>query len=251
MKKQKTAEISALVEAFGEKYFNQELASRALRLCEDLSNFAKPDISKGKKEIWAAAIVYVIARVNFLFDKESSSHLSADCICEFFGTKKSTTGNKATVIERTVDIFIGDERYCMSEIQNAFSCVELSNGLIIPESMLIDLNMNAAEEKERELVVSLANEEESREIEMYLAQKKIEQEKAALAQKARLEEKKKKKAEELKAKIDKRQLKLWSICYHRPAANQNAYAAQFHQKDVKYHLLSVLRAPGSNMLPIL
>ena len=70
--------------------------------------------------------MYVIARVNFL---------TSDIICDFFGTKKTTTGNKATSIETTFNIGIGDEHYCTREIIESFSFVEMPGGFIVPETM--------------------------------------------------------------------------------------------------------------------
>ena len=64
-------EIMAMVESFCDPHLNDELTGCALRLCDKLSRKRKLDITRGRKEIWAAAIVYVIARLNFLFDKET------------------------------------------------------------------------------------------------------------------------------------------------------------------------------------
>ncbi len=97
MKKQERAkEIAGLVESFGRENLNKELTDCSLRLCGKLSRSRKLDISRGKIEIWAAAIVYLIARISFLFDKKNVNFITSDIICDFFGTKKTTTGNKAT-----------------------------------------------------------------------------------------------------------------------------------------------------------
>jgi hypothetical protein len=42
----------------------------------------------GKIEIWAASIIYTIARLNFLFDKANGVYITPDIICDFFNTKK-------------------------------------------------------------------------------------------------------------------------------------------------------------------
>jgi hypothetical protein len=77
MKKEKAKEISELVESFCKQYLDEELAACSSRLCDKLSRSRKLDISRGKKEIWAASIVYVIARVNFLFDKANNHFLTS------------------------------------------------------------------------------------------------------------------------------------------------------------------------------
>ncbi len=129
-----------------------------------LSRTRKLDITRGKKEIWAASIVYVIARFNFLFDKACNNFLTSDVICDFFNTKKTTTGNKATSIEKTLNIGIGDENYCTREIKETFSFVELPGGFIVPK--------NLANEMLRDVAMEIASEEESQEIEEFIAEKK-------------------------------------------------------------------------------
>lgn len=208
MKKIKLKEIVELVESFSTKYFNEELAECALRLCNKLGRSRKLNITRGKREIWAASIVYVIARSNFLFDKANDSFLTSDIICDFFNTKKTTTGNKATAIEKACNIGIGDKDCCTQEIREAFSLVELPSGFVIPEKMLNDFS--------REIVIEIGDEEESQEIEEFMARKKQEQEDKERARKERraeinreIAEKKQKKKEEERAKINERQLKLW------------------------------------------
>jgi len=91
-------EIKALVDAFGRERLNEELTGYALHLCDRLGRQRTLCIDRGRKEIWAAAIVYTIARLNFLFDRENPNYLRVETLCEFFGTKKSTVANKATRI---------------------------------------------------------------------------------------------------------------------------------------------------------
>jgi len=75
-KKQRLEEIKGVVLYFCEEHLNEELAGYALKLCEKLAGKRKISITRGQKEIWAAAIVYVIARLNFLFDMENDKQLS-------------------------------------------------------------------------------------------------------------------------------------------------------------------------------
>jgi len=129
-------EIEALVVSFCVEHLNEELQGYALRLCNTLGRKRKISIIRGKREIWAASIIYVIARLNFLFDPENALFLSTDTICDFFGTKKSTIGNKATQIENACNLGMGAHGYCNPEISDALTLVELPNGLVIPKSMM-------------------------------------------------------------------------------------------------------------------
>ncbi|MCK4466960.1 MAG: hypothetical protein KAU60_01260 [Desulfobacterales bacterium] len=118
-------EIKELAVSFCVEHLNEELKSYVLRLCDTLNRKRKISITSGKKEIWAASIIYVIARLNFLFDSENELFLSADTICDFFGTKKSTVGSKATQIEKACNLGIGAEGFCSPEISDAMTLVEL------------------------------------------------------------------------------------------------------------------------------
>lgn len=161
-------EITVLVESFCRQYFDEELTACAHRLCETLSRKCKLNIARGRKEIWAAAIICIIARQNFLFDKANPCFLTVETICDFFDTKKTTVNNKARLVEDACDIGFAEPDYCTREIGEAFSFLEQPDGLIIPARMSADITFERA------------NEEESKEIEKFF-EEVMRQEKEALA----------------------------------------------------------------------
>ena len=192
-KTERIQEIKELVQAFCNRHLNEELTGYALKLCDKLGRKRTLSIVRGRKEIWAASIVYVIARLNFLFDPENEFFLTADTICEFFGAKKSTIGNKATQIEKACDLALGAEGFCSPEISDALTLVELPNGLVIPKSML----------PEFEVVYEVADDEETNELEEFMAERQRRKEREAAEKRARrreinlkIAEKKKKKKKE-------------------------------------------------------
>ena len=202
-KTERLNEIKDLVLAFCEEHLDEELYGYALELCDMLGRKRKISITRGKKEIWAASIIYVIARLNFLFDPESEFFISADTVCDFFGTKKSTVGNKATQIEKACNLGLGAEGLCSPEISDALTLVELPNGLVIPKSMLPELD----------IVYELADEEETKELEEFMAEQQRLKERKAAEKKARRAEINRKIAEDKKKKKKERdkQLKLFDL----------------------------------------
>jgi len=200
-KTERLNEIQDLVLAFCEEHLDDELYGYAIELCEMLGRKRKISISRGKKEIWAASIIYVIARLNFLFDPESEFFLSADTVCDFFGTKKSTVGNKATQIEKACNLEMGAEGLCSPEISDALTLVELPDGLVIPKSML----------PEFDVVYEVADEEETKELEKFMAEQQRLKERKAAEKKARRAEINRKIAEDKKKKKKEqdKQLKLF------------------------------------------
>jgi len=199
-KDERLKEIKELVVSFCVAHLNEELKGYALKLCDTLGRKRKISITQGKKEIWAASIIYVIARLNFLFDVENELFLSADTICDFFGTKKSTIGNKATQIEKACNLGMGSQGFSSSGISDALKLVELPNGLVIPKGMLSD----------REIVIEFMDEKESREFQEYLAEQERLKEHKAAEKKARRAEINRKIAEDKKKKKEQdRQLSLF------------------------------------------
>ena len=189
-KDERLKEIKEFVVSFCVEHLNEELQSYALKLCDTLNRRRKISITSGKKEIWAASIIYVIARLNFLFDSKNELFLSSDTICNFFGTKKSTVGNKATQIEKACNLGIGAEGFCSPEISDAVTLVELPSGFIIPKSML----------SEPEIVVEFADEKEEEEFQKFIAEQQRLKEREAAEKKARRTEINRKIAEDKKKK---------------------------------------------------
>jgi hypothetical protein len=132
----RVAEVKRMVEAFGRSRLGQEYTGLALKLSDKIGRMRKLSIQRGRIEIWAAAIIYVIARLNFLFDPESGINITADELCAFFGTKKATVSDKAGLIQKTAKIFTGDPDFSSAEIVDMFRLYETEDGLLIPGSIL-------------------------------------------------------------------------------------------------------------------
>jgi len=200
-KDERLKEIKELVVYFSAEHLNEELQSYALKLCDKLGRKRKISITSGKKEIWAASIIYVIARLNFLFDSKNELFLSADTICDFFGVKKSTIGSKATQIEKACKLGLGAEGFCSPEISDALTLVELPNGFVIPKSMLPKPN----------IIVEFADEKEEEEFQKYMAEQQRLKEQKAAEKRARRTEINRKIAEDKKKrkKEQDRQLSLF------------------------------------------
>jgi uncharacterized protein DUF6398/SEC-C motif-containing protein len=111
-KAERVEAIKTMLEDFGREELNPLYIDFAVKLLHKIARMRKLNIQRGHMEIWAAAIVYVIARLNFLFDPESDVSLSADMICDYFDTVKSTVGNKASLIQKTCDLYYGAKGFC-------------------------------------------------------------------------------------------------------------------------------------------
>lgn len=111
-------EVKALLADFSEQHLasSPELADYIDKLWDQVGRKRNYVITGGSREVWPTAVVYVVARLNFLFDTASPNYLSADTICGHFGTKKGTVGARATEIEKACRIRMGHEGLCSTDI---------------------------------------------------------------------------------------------------------------------------------------
>lgn len=134
-------EVNALLAEFEREYLADALELAGFNrwlweiICQD-QNFS---ITRGFKEVWASAVIYVIARLNFCFDRSTPNYLPPDTICGFFGTKKETVSAKAAQIEKVCRIRTGEPGLCSEELSDSFTFVTFSNGMVLTKKMARDL----------------------------------------------------------------------------------------------------------------
>jgi len=131
-------EIKNKIEKFGQARLNEMYTALALKLCDRIAVTRRLTIERGRPEIWAAAVVHVIARLNFLFDPDNEIYITTDELGVFFGTKKTTVGNKAGLIQKACDIYFADEQFSAPEICDMFRVYETEDGFLVPGFMADD-----------------------------------------------------------------------------------------------------------------
>lgn len=96
--------IFALTDAFCSESLDEECAELCRRLTARLARKRPTPLAGGRVETWAAGVVYVIARANFLFEPGRPLHVGADTIADAFGVAKGTASGKATRIEQALGL---------------------------------------------------------------------------------------------------------------------------------------------------
>jgi len=135
-RRERFREVAALVGQFGQAHLDPELTAFTLELWRRVCRRQLMDCRRGKPGVWAASVVHVIARMNFLFDCAQPVHLTFDTICDWFQTNKTTVGSKATEIERALRLRQHSEPgLCRREFMDDFTTVQLSNGMIVSLGM--------------------------------------------------------------------------------------------------------------------
>lgn len=142
MDKQKIEEkkqiILDLVREFCSKKLNEEYFELGERLIQKLGRKRNVPFITGKPEIWAAAILHALGTINFLFDKSFEPYLSISDINDYFGTSKSTIGNKSKQIRELLKIDLWDNEFSTKRMNesNPYANLVMVDGLIVPLNTL-------------------------------------------------------------------------------------------------------------------
>jgi len=126
-------EIVRMTEAFCEQNLNREYADLCTRMAAKLARKRPSPLTQGKANSWAGAILYVLGRVNFLFDRTQRPHLKATELCSSLGLSIQTASSKARLIEQMVGIGPFDQHWCVPGIleKNPLAWMIRVNGLVL------------------------------------------------------------------------------------------------------------------------
>jgi hypothetical protein len=86
------------------EHLDAEYARLARSLVARLARKRPSPLVRGDARIWAAGVLYVLAQVNFLFDRSQSSHMSSADLAAAVDVKPTTMANKAAMINRLLNI---------------------------------------------------------------------------------------------------------------------------------------------------
>lgn len=95
---EKFAAITALTDTFCTEYLNDEYRTMIHRVVGALARKRPSPLARGKENVWAAAAVHAVGRVNFLDDSSRTPHCKPTLIYKHFGIAESTGQNKSKEI---------------------------------------------------------------------------------------------------------------------------------------------------------
>nr|WP_320118649.1 DUF6398 domain-containing protein [uncultured Marinifilum sp.] len=136
--KNKEKELLELTGKFCSQKLNEEYLFLCSKLINKLGKQKEVPFKRGKIEIWAAAIIYAVGSINFLFDKSFEPYISTDELNTFFGTKKTTVSNKARQIKDMFDMWHFSPEFSTQNMEekNPFNNMVMVDGLIVPLSSI-------------------------------------------------------------------------------------------------------------------
>ncbi len=123
--------IVSLTNTFCKEHLDEEYARLARKMAAALARKRPSPLASGRVNSWACGILYVLGRVNFLFDKSQTPHLRADRLCELCGVSQQTASAKAKVIEGALKFGIYNPEWSTSNMieQNPLTWILVVNGM--------------------------------------------------------------------------------------------------------------------------
>lgn len=126
-------EIVKLTDDFCQEHLNDEYAELCREMAAKLSRKRPSPLERSRVKSWAAAIIYTIGRINFLFDKTQTPYLEARQLCRLIGVSKNTASGKSTEIMRMFNLTQFDPDWTLpSQIdENPLAWMISVNGFIV------------------------------------------------------------------------------------------------------------------------
>lgn len=102
--KEREEQIVDMVIDYCRQYLDGDYEQLCVKLVRKLGRKRTAPLATGRLEIWAAAAVYTIGSINFLFDKSFQPYVSSADINAHFGTSQSTVAQKSRAIKDMLKI---------------------------------------------------------------------------------------------------------------------------------------------------
>ena len=136
--KQKRDGLIEMTDGFADQYLNEEYKMLCRKLINKMSRKRQVPFLSGKMDIWAAAVVYALGQINFLFDNKFEPYVSGTDLCDYFGTSQSTTSRKAKIIRDMFKMRYFDEEFSTEKMNesNPVKDLIMIDGLIFPRSAI-------------------------------------------------------------------------------------------------------------------
>lgn len=125
--------VKALVAEFCEAHLNQEYRDCAFHLIDLIRSTPALNLGRSRPEIWAAAVVAVIARMNFPRYSLTEQCIRLQDISDFFQVRNATAGGKASLIAQTLELRVGQEGLSVQRVRELEKFRERI-GTVIPVS---------------------------------------------------------------------------------------------------------------------
>jgi hypothetical protein len=131
-------ELIRLTGEFCEEHLNEEYRQLAEKLILTMKRRRPVLFLRGRANTWAAAVIYALGQINFLFDRSYEPYVAAAEIPSYFGVSQSTVATKAKLIRDTFDLFPWHPEFSTQRLldNDPYSGKVMIDGFIVPINML-------------------------------------------------------------------------------------------------------------------
>ena len=91
-------EIASMVVTFCKEKLNGEYELLCEKMVRRLGQKCSKELATGRQETWAAAVVYTICSMNYVFAESHDPYIPSKEICAYFGTSGSTVKKKSRAL---------------------------------------------------------------------------------------------------------------------------------------------------------
>lgn len=126
-------QLTEMTAAFCRQHADAEYERLCKKLIDKMARKRAVPFLSGRVEIWAAAIVYALASINFLFDKSFLPHATPDTLCHAFQVSKRTVAQKAKLIRDMFDLGYFDPEFSTERMakNNPLSRLRMVDGFLV------------------------------------------------------------------------------------------------------------------------
>ncbi|MBN1316779.1 MAG: hypothetical protein JXA42_14970 [Anaerolineales bacterium] len=123
---------------FCDLYLNDEYRELSEKLILKMKRKRQVPFMRGTADTWAAAVIFALGQINFLFDPETEPTIKPDVIADHFGISRSTVGQKAKTIRDMFDLFYWHPEFSTAQMADSDPNKDMVviDGFIVPISML-------------------------------------------------------------------------------------------------------------------
>jgi len=126
-------QLTEMTAAFCRQHADAEYEQLCKKLIDKMARKRAVPFISGRVEIWAAAIVYALGSINFLFDPSFLPHASPDTICDHFAASKRTIAQKAKLIRDMFKLEYFDAEFSTEHMakNNPLTRLRMVNGFLV------------------------------------------------------------------------------------------------------------------------
>ena len=121
MTDEKQEKLTEMVDEFCDEFLNDEYKQKSHEIIEKMANGKNVRFKRGKLEVWASAIIYVVCQINSLFDESNEVHLNRKDIFNYFNTNQSVVLRKAVNLK---NIYKLDNNFSLNSEKSNFKGLE-------------------------------------------------------------------------------------------------------------------------------